>query len=250
MGEEKIRNTVPLLKGEVNFDVWRDGLRRYMNAADLDLWPVVTGVTSSPISEPLKVPTDDTIRNNIVTEQGVAPDAISDDDIRRWVKKNILEPNNELQWFRQKHAKALYLIGSSLDDSLLTFIYGLDDAVVAYNTICRIYGSINAHTFQAKWSAWVSCKYVPGGNPTTFLAKWQRALSELKKCLPDFNLHPPFQYAQFMEAIQANQNTENFLNKFKPKLTDSDLMETVFAEFTASESSRRRYAAVATAANV
>lgn len=241
MGEEKIRDTVPLLKGEVNFDVWRDSLRRYMNAVDLGLWPVVTGVTSSPISEPLKVPTDDTVRNTIVSEQGTERDAISDDDIRRWVKKNILEPNKELQWFRQKHAKAIYFIGSSLDDSLLPFIHGLDDAAAAYNAICRTYGSINAYTFQAKWSAWVNCKYVPGGNPTTFLAKWQCALSELKKCLPDFNLHLSFQYAQFMQAIQANPNTENFLNNFKPNLTDSDLMETVFAEFMAFESSRRRY---------
>jgi hypothetical protein len=40
----------------------------YIITVDLDLWLVVTGVTLSPISEPLKVPTNNTVRDTIVSK--------------------------------------------------------------------------------------------------------------------------------------------------------------------------------------
>jgi hypothetical protein len=66
----KLSDSVPLLKGESNFDVWREALRRFMNAEDLDLWSVVTSTSVSPISAPLAIPTDDEVRTIIEEELG------------------------------------------------------------------------------------------------------------------------------------------------------------------------------------
>ncbi|OOQ87280.1 hypothetical protein PEBR_17643 [Penicillium brasilianum] len=239
MGDLKLTDTVSSLKGEANFAVWRDSLRRFINASDFDLWPVITGALTCSIDEPLNVPSDEDVRHSISAETGISPQKVTAAETSAWVKQHILDPNQEFEWFRKKHALGVYYVAASLGENIRTFIHGIEDAHEAYDIICKIYGNVSSHTFQLKWSNWVVCKYRPGGNAVVFLAKWKKALSELKQCYADAHLEAPFEYAQFMEAIQANPVTENFLNNFKPKLTERNLMELCFAEFMASESSRK-----------
>jgi hypothetical protein len=241
---EKITDTVPKLKGESNFDNWRHDLQLFIDHKDLDLWPVLTGTVVAAIDAPLPTPSEREVRQTLADELGVSPANVTDAEIRVWIKENILNINEEYAWFRKANADCIHYLSASLKDSIKTFIRGQRNAAAAYRIICNTYGKVNAHTFQQRWSAWVTCTYKPSGQYGVFITKWKKALSELLECSPD-RLSQQLQYAQFIEAIRAHPSTEHFVTSFKPDLSNPRLMDDVFSEFMSSELSRRHYTALA-----
>ncbi|KAF7718368.1 Uncharacterized protein PECH_001036 [Penicillium ucsense] len=243
----EVLDDITKLKGESNFGIWQKDLECYVQYQDPDLWLVMTGAILPPMSDYLKVPSEQEVRFNISAEEGTNLDEITSAQVSAWLRTNNIEKNKEFADWSKLNAGCFLFLLASLEDSIKIFIEEFDVASSAYDYICATWGQKNPQLFQQKYNKWVSCHYRQGGNAAGFVRKRKRLLHEAQRLNPNI-IHASWQQAQFVYTISMHPGTESLVTRLQPNLNDAHILEDMIAEFQSFEYSRHYYSAMATSA--
>jgi hypothetical protein len=196
----KFSDFVPALKGEANWEIWKQYVEIGLNGIDPTFWPIFVGDNKRPPNLPgmqedevfedtVTEIDDDTPASDFAlgsTSTSVPTPAPASDPApapaaaKTAIAKRVKE---QLIWDR-KNAVILTHITSCLDVSLMVYVRRGYTASMVFQELRHVCEAKTFFNVGMKANKWLSWKYKPGMKPDDFVNKWRLLYNEMQGAFP------------------------------------------------------------------
>ncbi|OQE67761.1 hypothetical protein PENNAL_c0161G01048, partial [Penicillium nalgiovense] len=247
----KFSDLVPTLKGESNWEQWKQCMEIALNSIDLSYWPLLIGQDKRPPNLPGMEDSDYEAFEDTVTEiiddapsasasaSASAPAAPSTQPATK--KADITKRKKAQQAWDQRNAIVLSYVASSLDSTMLVYIRRGNTVTLVYEelrTLCEAKTFFSVGNKVTKWATW---KYKPGMKPEEFVTKWRHLFTEMQEAFP-IKQRIPSLYAiyMFLHAVSNNTACQHWLNtvSIRDDWSYDKNLHNIFGDFIAFEGRR------------
>lgn len=236
--EPNIQDIVPILKGSVNFDLWKDRMSMGLRARDPSLWDIMTGIEPRPLGLADTIEVESNLSS-------VATASITPRSSHTPSPSSVMSHEmSQIEWDK-KDARVLTYIIVTIDASISDHVSMNKTSAEVYASLRKAYEVPPAFTPSMitadKVSAWQNWKYKPGMKPEAFVARWRQLFTDAQRCYPS-NDRISYRYAfhVFLLAVGANPVCQAWLNtvQWADMWGSAWNLEYLFGEFVVAE--RRR----------
>ncbi|KAJ9481428.1 hypothetical protein VN97_g12047 [Penicillium thymicola] len=250
----KFSDLVPSLKGESNWESWKQCIEIALNGIDLSYWPLLIGRDERPANLPGME--EEAEFGDTVTE--LDDDAFTTASFTSASSTSTTQPAAQLaaqpasktamakqkkaqQAWDQNNAIVLSFIAASLDANMLVYVKRGNTAAMVYEelrALCEAKTFFSVGNKAIKWAAW---KYKPGIKPEDFVTKWRYLFTEKQEAFPaKQRVSPLFAMYMFLHAVSNNTACQHWLNtvSIRDDWSYDKNLHNIFGDFIAAEGRR------------
>ncbi|KAJ5251874.1 hypothetical protein N7489_002284 [Penicillium chrysogenum] len=244
----KFSDLVPSLKGESNWEIWKQYMEIALNGIDPSYWPLLIGQdkrpTNLPGMEDSEVEFEDAV-TEIDDDTPAHPTAAfaTQPTQPTTTKAAIAKRKKAQQAWDQKNAIVLSYVASSLDATMLLYFRGGNTAALVYEELRSLYEGKIFFSIRNKVTKWATWKYKAGTKPEEFVTEWRHLFTEMQVALPiEQRVSSLYAIYVFLHAVSNNTACQHWLNtvSIHDDWSYDKILHNIFGVFIASEGRRIR----------